>query len=331
MISVTIPNSVTTIGEYAFGRCRALSSITIPNSVTTIGYYAFEYCSRLTSIAIPNSVKYIGEEAFIGCSDLKDLYVDINYPLSNYSNHFRECDGLNTIYVRKKSDYSEEELNSVPTGIEIVELAVADYPYNKEGYATMCSRYPFVLPRGSKAGVVVGTDGDALLVDYAYKAGDILPEATPVLIKGRASEAGGRMEMVYPDSYEGMKRTSLNNLLKGVYADTEVEGNDAYSHYMLGYDANGANVGFYWVNEFTEGYGIPNVPANRCYLEVPYEEDIPNRFLLEKAEDVTAIKDIDGEESAISDAPIFDLIGRKVASPAKGSIYVRNGKKFVAQ
>ena len=48
--SVTIPNSVTTIGEYAFGECSDLTSITIPNSVTSIGEYAFEYCSRLTTV-----------------------------------------------------------------------------------------------------------------------------------------------------------------------------------------------------------------------------------------------------------------------------------------
>ncbi len=317
---------VTSIAAYAFSMNYDLTSLVIPNSVTSIGKKAFQKCSALTSLVIPYSVQTFGERMFDECTNLRSLYIDVNCPLSvlKYST-------VDTVYVRKKSDYSDEELNSVPTGIEIVELAVADYPYNKDGYATMCSRYPFVLPRGCKAGLVVGTDGDALLVDYAYKAGDIVPEATPVLIKGRTSEAGGRMPMTYPDSYEGMERTTLNNLLVGVYEDTEVEGNEAYSHYVLGCDADGENVGFYWGNEFSEGYGISNVPANRCYLEVPYEEDIPNRFLLEKAEDVTAIKDIDDEESAISDAPVFDLTGRKVASPAKGSIYVRNCKTFVAQ
>ena len=46
----TIPNSVTSIGEYAFRYCSSLTSITIPNSVTSIGEYAFRYCSSLTSI-----------------------------------------------------------------------------------------------------------------------------------------------------------------------------------------------------------------------------------------------------------------------------------------
>ncbi len=65
-----IPNSVTSIGEWAFGGCRGLTSVTIPNSVTSIGKSAFFYCSSLTSIEIPNSVTSIGDGAFSGCSGL---------------------------------------------------------------------------------------------------------------------------------------------------------------------------------------------------------------------------------------------------------------------
>ena len=62
----TIPDGVKTIGERAFQYCSGLSSITIPNSVITIGGKAF-YCSGLTSVTIPNSVTTIGGGAFYGC------------------------------------------------------------------------------------------------------------------------------------------------------------------------------------------------------------------------------------------------------------------------
>ena len=52
----------------------------IPNSVTTIGYYAFSGCTSLTSIEIPNSVTSIGERPFYGCTGLKSLTVNNNRP-----------------------------------------------------------------------------------------------------------------------------------------------------------------------------------------------------------------------------------------------------------
>ena len=61
---VIIPNSITSIGEYAFYYCSSLKSVTIPNGVTSIGEYAFYNCSSLTSISIPNSITYIGNKAF---------------------------------------------------------------------------------------------------------------------------------------------------------------------------------------------------------------------------------------------------------------------------
>ena len=66
LTSVTIPNSVTTIGNSAFTGCNALTSITIPNLVTSIGCDAFGNCTGLASVTIPNSDTYIGDNAFDG-------------------------------------------------------------------------------------------------------------------------------------------------------------------------------------------------------------------------------------------------------------------------
>ena len=71
---VVIPDSVTSIGNYAFYYCDGLTSVTIGNSVTTIGYGAFSYCSDLTSIVIPDSVTTIGYFAFDYCSKLQNVY-----------------------------------------------------------------------------------------------------------------------------------------------------------------------------------------------------------------------------------------------------------------
>ena len=75
LASVSIPNSVTSIGDYAFRDCTGLTSIEIPNSVTSIGDYVFYCCSSLTSVTIPNSVTSIGEYAFQNCTNLSSVTI----------------------------------------------------------------------------------------------------------------------------------------------------------------------------------------------------------------------------------------------------------------
>ena len=70
LTSVTLSGSVTNIGESTFYNCTALTSVTIPSSVTSIGGYAFYGCGSLASMTIPSSVTSIGDEAFKNCSAL---------------------------------------------------------------------------------------------------------------------------------------------------------------------------------------------------------------------------------------------------------------------
>ena len=74
LTSITIPNSVRNIEDYTFAYSHSLTSITIPNSVTSIGFCAFDFCDGLTSITIPNSVTSIEDCAFRECTGLKDVY-----------------------------------------------------------------------------------------------------------------------------------------------------------------------------------------------------------------------------------------------------------------
>ena len=94
--TVTIPNSVTSIGDYAFSYCSSLTSITIPESVTSIGDWAFYGCSSLTSVTIPNSVTSIGDRAFYGCSSLTSVTIPNSVTsIGNYA--FAYCSGLSSI------------------------------------------------------------------------------------------------------------------------------------------------------------------------------------------------------------------------------------------
>ncbi len=73
--SVTIPNSVTSIGDNAFYECKGLTDVTIPDSVTSIGSSAFQSCTGLASVSIPDSVTSIGVYAFDGCTGLTTVLI----------------------------------------------------------------------------------------------------------------------------------------------------------------------------------------------------------------------------------------------------------------
>ena len=95
---MTIPNSVTTIGDFAFCGCTGLTSMTIPNSVTTIGYDAFCGCTGLTSMTVPNSVTTIGCYAFSGCTGLTSMTIPNSVTTIGYD-AFEGCTGLTSIII----------------------------------------------------------------------------------------------------------------------------------------------------------------------------------------------------------------------------------------
>ena len=98
LTSVTIPNSVTSIGDSAFINCTSLKSVIIGNSVTSIGEETFRYCSSLTSVTIPNSVTSIGRYAFCKCTSLKNITIpDSVTSIGNYA--FRNCTSLTSVTI----------------------------------------------------------------------------------------------------------------------------------------------------------------------------------------------------------------------------------------
>ena len=96
--SVTIPNSVKSIGDYAFSSCKSLQSVTIPNSVTSIGNWAFCWCVSLQSVTIPNSVKSIGDKAFSDCHSLQSVTIP-NSVTSIGNEAFSRCKSLQYVTI----------------------------------------------------------------------------------------------------------------------------------------------------------------------------------------------------------------------------------------
>ena len=104
LTSISIPNSVTDIGNNAFQNCAGLTAITIPDNVTTIGNSAFYGCAGLTAATIGNGVTNIGRSAFYGCAGLTTITIPDNVTDIEYS-AFSGCTGLTTVTIGKNVSY----------------------------------------------------------------------------------------------------------------------------------------------------------------------------------------------------------------------------------
>ena len=144
--SVTIGNSVTSIGSSAFSGCSGLTSIAIPDSVISIGDAAFEYCTGLMSVTIPDSVTSIGDWAFNRCTELKS--VTIGSGVTNIGHTaFNSCDRLNAVYITDLAawcaiDFYRGDSNPLScahylylNGEFVTELTIPDSVTSISGYA----------------------------------------------------------------------------------------------------------------------------------------------------------------------------------------------------
>ena len=138
LTSVTLGNSVTTIGGDAFGLCSSLTSVTIPNSVTTIGSEAFNGCTNLQKVHIGDSVKAIGGYAFYNCTSITQISSEAVVPPTCRRNALNginksECKLIvpkNSLDAYKQADQWKDFLL-----IEGSTTGITNTVYNKAGLA----------------------------------------------------------------------------------------------------------------------------------------------------------------------------------------------------
>ena len=113
--SITLPKSLTTIGEYAFYNCSLLETIELPTSVTIISHDAFANCSNLRYISLPSNIKYIGEYTFSN-SGIREITLP-QQVTEITNNMFERCQNLEHIYLhdglKSIGDYAFQDCNSL--------------------------------------------------------------------------------------------------------------------------------------------------------------------------------------------------------------------------
>ncbi|MEE0899487.1 MAG: leucine-rich repeat protein [Bacteroidales bacterium] len=202
--SITIPNSVTSIGESAFSGCSSLTSIDIPNSVTSIGKSAFSGCSSLTSITIPNSVTSIDRAAFENCEYLTSVTLPENATIDTsafYQSGYSTIDTVDNVVYCLSHDPLANIGNYTFERVFNVTFTIGDSIYAPNG-ATVWSHTPEL-------------SGDLVLTSYVYN-GVSYPITS--IDHGAFMDCSGLTSVTIPNSVNNIR----NNAFYGCSSLTSV-------------------------------------------------------------------------------------------------------------
>lgn len=169
VVSVSLPSTITSIGDRAFNFCQNLLSVEILDGVLSIGEYAFASCYGLDSIIIPNSVTSIGERCFTYCTGLNSISLSNNLTtIEEYT--FLMCSSLSSIVI--------------PNSVNSIE----EYAFSE------CRLDSIILPNSV---LFVGVDAFQEC-DHLKKA--VLPNGLSILPSGLFGGCDSLMYVTMPDS-----------------------------------------------------------------------------------------------------------------------------------
>lgn len=299
MTSITIPNSVTYIGNGAFSGCSGLTSITIPNSVTEIGDYTFEYCSSLTNITIPNAATNIGDFAFYGCSSLTSITIPKSVTYIG-KDAFNGCE-LRTILAESTSPEDNKYYDAFsPATYTHATLYVPTGTFWDYVYKTQWGEFVYIKEMARKSADVKA--------DVAYMLADEKGCNYTVYDARKKELANVEYTFALDEEDPGTcwivkNGTQLYNLGAQRYAAMDANGNISLSTTPVDLDIE--------VNE--QGLSI---------------NGHPRLLVLNQEIDATAIRNIESGTSASHS--IYDLSGHRLTAPQRG-INIVGGKKVLVK
>ena len=219
----TIPNSVSTISDYAFYCCDNLTAVTVPDSLTTIGDHAFNGCSALTSITIPKSVTTLGNYAFSNCGGLSSITIPGNvtelgqYAFFSCDNLYRATIGNGVTTISKHAFYWCMKLANltIPASVTTIE----------DGAFDVCDNLYFVNYGGTLEQwnqIAIGPDNDDLLESIIVCYGTDISNAGDNITADRSEELTEELQEKSDFDAE-QKPPSVNAVYPGFYGSEENE------------------------------------------------------------------------------------------------------------
>jgi len=284
--SITIPNSVTSIGNAAFFRSAGLTSITIPNSVTSISDSAFQSCYALVSVQFSEGLRYIGEGAFeyTGISEITlpesleyignrnfvtSTYVEDEFVWSPYKRMNIHDKVLP--FLTSMCSYYDDNNNNYQTAIPLklnVTYGGSNYinstflsrvASNTDFISALAANDAFVTAVANKIKGTVGTYGLATQSELGALA--TKSEITTAINEGRAS--GIASVTASPNTWSLFTSSQIQNMAIGDLVLTrEVNGN-----FVLNYDIEQSNDLANWT-VYSANTQIVKLPADKAFVRI---------------------------------------------------------------
>ena len=312
--NIIIIIGTTGIADFAFSDCSGMTSVTIPNSVTSIGVGAFCFCSGLTSVTIPNSVTSVGGSAFSGCKGLTSVTSLATTPPQADDNSFSNSIYDIPLYVPKgtRDAYlAQEPWNQFKEIVEIDNTEVDEITIKDIGKTTWCSEYDldFTNVEGIKAYTATGYDD----VDKTIWLTRVMkvPAGTGLLVKGDA----GTYKIPHVNVRAYYTNMFVGNVGEAIKIE-ETDGNKT-NYYLSGKDGT-----------FVSVSGNANIGKNKAYLQLPTSIFAGTRTIGVSFDDEDGTTAIREAKQFKEDGAYYTLQGQRVQNPGKG-LYIKNGKKVL--
>ena len=337
----------------------------IPNSVTSIGNWAFSGCSGLASLTIPNSVSSIGDGAFYMCNGLTSVIVEWEIPINIDSYAFYSENYQNaTLYVPKGSKGAYQSADSWKKFNVIVEISKGDLNGDNEYNISDIILIIDMITGNSDDDFVatyiadVNGDGEVDIADIIAiinlmieQANSSAPELAMAPMEGElqdtsdhiaASISGNKLSVDLENSnqYAGFQMlVTVPNGLQLTDATLDAARADDHSvllrqvaegqYLVIGYSLSNSvlkgNTGKLLTLTMEGNQNGDIIISNVMFATADAEKYNLNGISLSGS--ATGIEGIDGSLS--SEDVIYDLNGRRLTAAPKNGPYIKNGKKFI--
>ena len=250
--TTVIPQSVSTIGLYAFWGINSLKHIEIPSNVLGISSWAFAG-TGLTSVTIPQTIIFIAGVSF--ACNLKSVIVEHKEPLTIDAHAFSDFNKSAVLYVPAGSKAAYESAEVWKDFKEIIEMGeTASITIGKSGKASYCGdqSLDFSFSEEVKAYIATGFDKDEGTI-WLTRVKDV-PAGVPVLIKGDANKT---YDVPVTDSENSYYTNMFVGNTSGEKIQIQETDGDLVNYYLSG---DGT---FKSVNKSA------NIGTNKCYLQLP--------------------------------------------------------------